>query len=63
MPGAMPYVVKLCIYMFAAAVLAFLTGRWLSPLGLAVNLVSASVFSYLTIIIGRRIFWPNTIVI
>jgi hypothetical protein len=52
----MPYAVKLCSYIFAAAVLVFFTGRWLRPLGLAVNLVSASVFTYLTIIIGRRIF-------
>ena len=52
----MPYAAKLCIYMFAAAALAFFTGRWLRSLRLAVNLLSASVFTYLTIIIGRRFF-------
>jgi hypothetical protein len=34
----------------------FLVARWLSPLGLLVNLICAFPAAYLTILIGRRIF-------
>jgi hypothetical protein len=53
---AMSYRLKLSLYMVAAAVLAYSIGRWLKPLGFVVSIASASVFAYLTIIGGRRIF-------
>jgi hypothetical protein len=52
----MPYVFKLYLYLFVAGVVGFLVARWLSPLGLLVNLTCAFPAAYLTILIGRRIF-------
>jgi hypothetical protein len=52
----MPYRQKLSPYLIAAAAVGFFIARWLSPLGLIVNLVSGLVFAFLTIIVGRRIF-------
>jgi hypothetical protein len=52
----MPYVLKLHLYLFVAGVVGFLVARWLSPLGLFVNLICAFPAAYLTILIGRRIF-------
>jgi hypothetical protein len=50
------YVFKLYLYLFVTGVVGFLVARWLSPLGLFVNLICAFTVAYLTIIIGRRIF-------
>jgi hypothetical protein len=50
------YVFKLYLYLFVAGVVGFLAARWLSPLGLLVNLICAVPAAYLTILIGRRIF-------
>jgi hypothetical protein len=50
------YALKLYSYLFVAGVVGFLVARWLSPLGLFVNLISAFPAAYLTILIGRRIF-------
>jgi hypothetical protein len=50
------YVLKLHLYLFVAGVVGFLVARWLSPLGLFVNLICAFPAAYLTILIGRRIF-------
>jgi hypothetical protein len=51
-----PYFLKLYLYLFVAGVVGFLVARWLSPLGLLVNLICAFLAAYLTILIGRRIF-------
>jgi hypothetical protein len=50
------YVFKLHLYLFVAGVVGFLVSRWISPLGLFVNLICALPAAYLTIFIGRRIF-------
>jgi hypothetical protein len=52
----MPYVLKLNLYLFVAGVAGFLVARWLSPLGLLVNLICSVPAAHLTIVIGRRIF-------
>jgi hypothetical protein len=49
------YALKLYLYLFVAGVVGFLAARWLSPLGLFVNLICAFPAAYLTILIGRRI--------
>jgi hypothetical protein len=54
--GVVSYVLKLYLYLFVAGAVGFLVARWLSPLGLLVNLICAFPAAYLTILIGRRIF-------
>ncbi len=52
----MPYKLKFVIYPLIAGAIAFVAAGVLTPLGRAFNLLFAVVATYLTIMIGRRVF-------
>jgi hypothetical protein len=51
----MPRTLWFYIFFCLMGVVVFLTARWLSPYGLAVNFAFSIVAAYLTIVIGRRV--------
>jgi len=51
----MSYALKFYLLLGVAEVVVFLVARWLSPWGLAVNLVFALAAAYLFIVVGQRV--------
>ena len=51
----MPYAIRFYLYLLIAGIVVVGGAVWLSPLGLAVNIVYTLAVGYLGIVVGRRV--------